>query len=205
VDGGLFAWLCGIVGALITGLYTFRAISITFFGEAKTKIDHQPGYLMTVSLSVLAFFSIALGFLQTPEGFLHIDAISRWFNGIFPVTQFQEVAFLSENSSLIIASLVSLVGIWGGLVFFKRSLPVNNVFTKGFGFDDLYEAVFVIPISLLSRILRRDYVDKVAKRGASAFLGTANILGRAHTGRLSDYAGIIVFSVVIMVAFLVYR
>ena len=36
-------WLAGITGALLTSLYTFRMIFLTFFGEVKTEPHHKAG------------------------------------------------------------------------------------------------------------------------------------------------------------------
>jgi NADH-quinone oxidoreductase subunit L len=205
VDGGIFAWAAGIVGALLTGLYTFRAIVITFHGEAKTPIDHKPGYLMAIPLTVLAVFSIGLGFLQTPELLGHVHVVSDWFSGLFQESLSHEGAFIPESASLAIASVVSLLGIFGGFYLYRRAKRVENVLTNGLGFDDLYGLVVVAPYTFLSRILRRDVFGEIAQSIARAVYDMAAFLGRVQTGRLSDYANLIAFSVVIIVAFLVFR
>ncbi len=49
--GSKWLWLAGIAGALITSLYTFRMIFLTFFGELKIEPKHKPGILMGIPLA----------------------------------------------------------------------------------------------------------------------------------------------------------
>ena len=39
-------WGAGIVGVLLTALYTFRLIFLVFFGETRTAVSHRPGFRM---------------------------------------------------------------------------------------------------------------------------------------------------------------
>ncbi len=63
-------WLAGITGALLTSLYTFRMIFITFFGETKTEPDHKPGYAYDRS----ANYSCCI----IPGGRIYRDATKIW-------------------------------------------------------------------------------------------------------------------------------
>ena len=66
--GSAWLWLAGLVGALMTGLYTFRMVFITFFGEAKEEhIAHRPGLSVKIPLVVLAVLSVIGGFVETPR------------------------------------------------------------------------------------------------------------------------------------------
>lgn len=205
IDGGVFAWMSGLLGAFVTGLYTFRAITLTFFGEAKTPVVHKPGPLMAIPLGVLALFSIVLGFLQTPEDLFHIHKIADWFAGSFPDVRLHSTLILPEWSTLLIASAVSMIGIAVGLLAYKKSRPVDSVFTRGLGFDDLYGLAVVVPYSFLSRLLRRDIFGEMALSFARTVYSMAAFLGRVQTGRLTDYASLITFSLVVILAFLVLR
>jgi NADH-quinone oxidoreductase subunit L len=45
VKGGVWLWVLGSVSALLTSIYTFRMVFLTFYGEQKTEISHYPVYL----------------------------------------------------------------------------------------------------------------------------------------------------------------
>src|SRR6516165_5242979 len=59
-------WIAGMVGALMTSLYTFRLIFRVFFGPLGTPVTKRPGYTMTIPLMVLALFSFGAGYLKEP-------------------------------------------------------------------------------------------------------------------------------------------
>ena len=56
-----------VFGALLTAFYMTRQVSYVFFGYNRGhKTAHESRAAMTVPLAILAFFSIALGFIGTP-------------------------------------------------------------------------------------------------------------------------------------------
>ena len=65
--GGRWLWAAGVVGALLTALYTFRMVFLTFFGEVRTPFHLKPGPRLMAPLVILAFLSIVGGFLDLPR------------------------------------------------------------------------------------------------------------------------------------------
>src|SRR5215472_235931 len=65
-------WIAGMIGALLTSVYTFRLIFRVFFGPIQTPVIKRPGYVMTVPLLILAFFALVGGAMKEPLiKFLH--------------------------------------------------------------------------------------------------------------------------------------
>src|SRR5262252_2181784 len=109
-------WIAGMVGALLTSLYTFRLIFRVFFGPLGTPVTKRPGYTMTIPLAVLALFSFGAGYLKEPLlGFLH---------SALPATIEAPTGALTEIHSEAIAAVVLLIGIYLAYLFHlqKRSL-----------------------------------------------------------------------------------
>ncbi|MDO7653633.1 MAG: NADH-quinone oxidoreductase subunit L, partial [Porticoccus sp.] len=50
---GPWLWAGGLLGALLTAIYSFRLVFVVFFGETKMEPDKQPGVRMAVPLSLL--------------------------------------------------------------------------------------------------------------------------------------------------------
>ena len=63
--GQPWLWAAGIVGVLLTALYTFRLIFLVFFGESRTPVTHRPGYRIAMPVIVLAALSLAGGWFRT--------------------------------------------------------------------------------------------------------------------------------------------
>lgn len=166
-SGSLVLWLAGIIGALLTALYSFRMIFITFYGEAKTEPVFKPGKLMTVPLIILAVLSLVGGFVELPASIGNIHLFSNLVDNTLPVV----VAKSGESQELLFqlfSALIALSGIYiAYLIYLKKpalSEPfshsrINKFFEKGWGFDKLYDILFVKPIVWFSVIDKNDFFD----------------------------------------------
>jgi NADH-quinone oxidoreductase subunit L len=166
-SGSFLLWLAGIVGAMLTALYSFRMIFITFYGEAKTQPSFLPGRLMTVPLVILSVFSLIGGFIELPASFGNLHLFSNLVDNTLPVI----VTKGEEHNELLfqmLSAIVALSGIYiAYIIYFKKpalSEPfshskLNKFFEKGWGFDKLYDTLFVRPTVWLSVIDKKDFFD----------------------------------------------
>lgn len=87
-----FHYLLGIITALLTAVYMFRSLFLTFFGKSNISPDaekhiHESPKNMTIPLILLAFCATFAGFLNIPEFFRFGDKITLWFHHyLSPVT-----------------------------------------------------------------------------------------------------------------------
>ena len=94
-NGSAGLWVVALAGVLLTSLYTFRMIFLVFFGEAQTRGDTRPGKAMLIPCFILAFFSIAGGYIRTPFA-RYLETVLPW-TGLArsPVTEmFPKIAAL---------------------------------------------------------------------------------------------------------------
>jgi NADH-quinone oxidoreductase subunit L len=165
--GNIILWLAGITGALLTALYSFRMIFITFYGEAKTQPTVIPGKLMTIPLIILAALSLFGGFVELPASIGNIHLFSNLVDNTLPTV----VIKAGENKEFLfqlLSAIIALAGIYiAYIIYFKKpslSEPyshsrINKFFEKGWGFDKLYDTLFVKPIVWLSDIDKDDFFD----------------------------------------------
>jgi len=186
-------WLAGMIGALLTALYTFRLVFRVFFGPLGTPVTKRPGYAMTVPLMLLAFCSVVGGYLKAPLlGFL---------NSALPPTVEAHTAGLTEVGSEAIAAMVFLIGLYFAYLFHlqKRSLadalvasPVGLALHQwwfaGWGFDWIYDKLVVQPFVWISQVNKSDFVDSfytgIARLSDLLYRG----LSSTETGRVRWYA-----------------
>jgi NADH-quinone oxidoreductase subunit L len=186
-------WIAGIIGALLTALYTFRMIFRVFFGPLGIPVTKRPGYRMTIPLLVLAFLSIVGGFLKQPLlGFLQ---------SALPSTIEAHAGALTEIGSEAVAGLIFLIGLYFAYLFHlqKRNLAealvANSIgsmlhqwWFADWGFDWIYDKVFVQPFVWASEINKGDFVDAfyagVAWLAQVFYRGLSN----TETGRVRWYA-----------------
>lgn len=170
-NGSPWLWAAGFAGAFLTSLYTFRMVFITFFGDAKTEPSHQAGKLITIPLIILAVFSLLAGFIEMPGsmGSLHLfsDLVNKMLPGVILTHE-----NISEVVFQLLAAVISLSGIYLAYLFwlkkpflsvsFEKS-RLSHFFYKGWGFDRVYDLLFVKPYVWLAEIDKNDFIDLFSK------------------------------------------
>jgi len=194
-NGSMILWLAGIIGALLTALYSFRMIFLTFYGEAKTQPSFLPGKLMTVPLIILAVLSLFGGFVELPASIGNIHLFSNLVDNTLPAI----VSKAGEGNELLFQALSALIALSGiyiaYLIYFKKpalSEPyshsrINKFFEKGWGFDKLYDTLFVKPIVWLSAIDKNDFFDLWNIGLARLALLFNRVLSRTQNGKMRWY------------------
>ncbi len=203
-------WLAGITGALLTSLYTFRLVFITFFGEAKTEPHHTAGKLMTIPLVVLAVLSLIGGFIEMPENMGPVHLFTRLFDGNLPVVNIHEGG--SEFIFQLLSAVISLAGIYFAyLLFYKksslavrfRSSGLSNFLLSGWKFDRIYDVFFVKPWVWLSEIDRNDFIDLIYKYIAGGTEYLNSVFSRTQNGRLRWYVLFLTVGIVILLTIMI--
>ncbi len=199
-NGNAMLWIIALVGAFITALYTTRLIIVVFWGEQKTHVSEYPGKLMTIPLIILAFLSIAAGFIEWPHNLIHLTAFSDFVQKVLPVTILKENV-PSEFIFQLVAVIFTLLAVYCGYQLYHRNksvietwkqsstvMGVRNFFFKGWGFDQLYDTVFVKPFLFITRINKADVFDKLYNGIAKANQALNRFLSVSQNGSLRWYA-----------------
>jgi NADH-quinone oxidoreductase subunit L len=209
-NGNPALWTAGIIGALLTSLYTFRLIFRVFFGPLGMPVTKRPGYAMTIPLVVLAFFSIVGGYLKQPLlGFLH---------SALPSTVEAHIGAMTEKWSETISGLTFFVGLYFAYLFHlqKRNLadalvenPIGRTLHRwwfaDWGFDAIYDKIFVQPFIWAARINKNDFVDAIY--AGIAWLAQLSYRGLSdtETGRVRWYAAGMAAGSVLFVAIVLFK
>jgi NADH-quinone oxidoreductase subunit L len=170
-NSNIWFFLAALGGAFITSIYTFRMIFVTFFGQEKTHIGHMPGMSMTLPLIILAALSTFAGFLELPHTFGHFTIFSDMLSPVLPAVSLREGVESSEWIIQTIAAVTALSGVYVAYYFYqKRSDLLSgfksairdtyNFWFSGWGFDTLYNTLFVRPFVYIATINKNDVVDR---------------------------------------------
>lgn len=155
---GPILWLGGLLGALLTGIYSFRLVFIVFFGPAHTEPDRQPGWRMAVPLMLLCVLSLLGGWIALPLA------------GAVPTSDPHSVNHTVEYISIGIPLLGLTLAY---LLFLGRQLSlaslsesavgksVQSFWRRGWLIDECYEVLLVTPYKTLARWWRAEPVDLV--------------------------------------------
>lgn len=207
--GSPWLWAAGIAGALLTSLYAFRMVFLVFFGEARGQAARLPGSNIQIPLVVLAAFSLAAGILQ--------PGIMSWLQPDLPPVQISAGRTGSDLALTMIAGAVSLAGILlAYLIFLRRpelagrivqtppGAALHRLWFAGWGFDWLYDQLFVQPYEWLARTNRDDFVDLVYRGLARMSEAFHYSLSWTENGLLRSYALAITIGAVILLAMVIF-
>ena len=212
-SGSILLWLAGIIGAFLTALYSFRMIFITFFGETKTQPSFMPGKLMTVPLIILAVLSLVGGFVELPGSFGNIHLFSGMVENTLPGV----VAKHREQLELLFQFLSAITALGGTylayLIYYKTPAlaesfnhsRLNKFFEKGWGFDRLYDTVFVIPAVWLSEIDKKDIFDRLNIGIARLTLMANRGLSITQNGKLRWYLMSFAIGIALILTYIHYK
>jgi NADH-quinone oxidoreductase subunit L len=214
--GGTGLWLVGLAGALITSLYTFRMVFLTFFGDQKTKVSQKPGKRMMVPLVILALLSVVGGYVEVPHTRGDVRLFSDFMSSALPET-LNTAGLGAELTSQVIASLVSLTGIYlafllflryreqaDRIVFGRTSESIRKFWLAGWDFDALYDRLFVRPFIRIAEINKSDFIDAGYTGIANVNRALHSVLSSTQTGSIRWYAlgiaaGAVVFLLIIVI------
>lgn len=211
--GGAWLWAGGVVAAFITALYSFRLIFRVFFGEVKTEPHRRCAPAMTVPLVILAGLSLVGGFLEIPRTLGHVTLFSRFMGTALPPSPAAHPEIGTEAIVQSVIAAAALLGILLAYVLFYRhpdlatvwsrspaGAAVSRLWFEGWGFDRLYDALFVRPFLSLAYANKNDIVDAIYAGIAWLSRVAYRLLHETQTGRVRWYAAVVAAGSVVIMA-----
>jgi NADH-quinone oxidoreductase subunit L len=220
VDGSVWLYVGSLIGAFVTALYAFRLVWLVFFGERRTEVTRRPRWRQLVPLWVLAVLAIVGGFVWMPVWLGGFNPLQEFLDTALPHVEWSEsLGHFAESAGAAFITIAVVMGgigisylLWmpwrQGTQAFAASpavRPLAAFWLGGWGFDWLYERVFVRPVKWFAHWARHDLVDYVV--GGIAWLNVAGwrTLSSGQTGRLRAYVAVAGFGVVLVLAVVVLR
>ncbi|OON37112.1 NADH-quinone oxidoreductase subunit L [Izhakiella australiensis] len=200
-NGHINLMTAGLVGAFLTSIYTFRMIFIVFHGKEQIHAHAGKGITHHLPLIVLLVLSTFVGALITPP-----------LAGVLPENHFGEAGKTTleiASGSVAIIGILIAAALWLG----KRTLVTRIAqsapgrffaawWFAAWGFDWLYDLVFVKPYKAVARLLARDPLDALMNIPA-LFTRIANKgLVLSENGQLRWYAASMSIGAVVVLALL---
>jgi len=194
-NGNAWFWIAGMTGAVLTSLYTFRLISLAFYGPQQAHVKAESGLAIRISLIVLCVLSVVGGYVNTPPNFGGVPALSNFLGSALPPLEEVHANPITEIITALSASTAFATGL--GLAYLLYGPQRARVPAKGFlprlwlagwGFDWLYDRLFVRPFQWLIRKSKTDVVDIPIRGLGQLTVFSYQILRRTQTGHVRWYA-----------------
>ncbi len=199
---GFWLWLGGVVGAFFTGIYTFRLFFLVFFGASRGHDDATEvrGLAMLVPLFILMGLSLFGGWIPVP-----LDAVFSHGTG----HEEHHVSALLHGI-MIAAPLVGIAISYfcfasgpkraEGLVALPGARALRRFWHSGWGFDWLYDALFVRPFVWLARVNAKDLIDSCYAALVAATRAGHAWFAHSQTGNLGWYAFSMALGLIVVLA-----
>jgi NADH-quinone oxidoreductase subunit L len=197
---GPWLWAGGLLGALLTAIYSFRLVFIVFFGAAQTEPDRQPGWKMALPLSLLCVLSLVGGWFTLPLDAVFQHATAGGHGAV-------------NHSIEIISIATPLLGLGiAYLLYLGRQLSISSLaessagkalrhfWQQGWQIDALYFSLLVNPFSRIAQRWRKEPIDLLY----NALVWFSRLLHRGlaalQTGQLRWYATTMVIGLVLLLS-----
>jgi len=213
----------GLLGALLTGAYTFRLYYLVFHGPPSDLVlEHSGGHgaddvadheahghaegplSMLIPVGVLTVLAAIGGLLVIPgvwEPFLN------WIDSAVEPLVTPTVA--QEYATSVVAVTIAAVGIWLARRAFREARElvadgaVRTTLEHKLYFDEAYDALFSRPAQLVANRLRDDVEEPIVQGSLGEIgAGVSEVAGgtaRLQSGLLRSYALVIAASVAVLV------
>ncbi len=192
LSGHTNIWLAGVFGAFLTAVYSFRLIFVTFFGNERFDAKGHPPHGAHsldhhIPLVVLMVLAVVGGYVHLPLA------------NVLPAVQ-KDPAMVDSVFIMYLPALVSLLGIVVAWFFFlhRPSIAagwsregvthyIGKFWKSAFGFDWLYDHLFVKPTMWLANINKNDVADWFINLIPMSLRGANAALSATQTGNLRWY------------------
>ena len=222
IPGSSYAYFCVLVGAMVTALYTFRSLFMTFHG--KPRMDehtlshvHESPWVVWLPLVLLAIPSVVLGYILYMPILFNQPSLLSSSNFVLPehnvlselareVSSPLETAFHALNSLTFLLTALGAIIAWVCYIAIP-SIPshlastfsvIYNILINKYGFDRFNDFFFVNGSKLLGcgfyKIGDQRLIDGFFVNGSGRLIRWFSSKGREiQSGYLYHYATIMVF------------
>jgi NADH-quinone oxidoreductase subunit L len=233
LPGSGYAYYCLLIGAFVTGLYTFRAFFMTFHGKPRFDADtlehlKESPWVVWLPLVFLAIPSVMAGFVWSSGFIFSHDFLLN--HGVVVLPQYNTVAMvahelLSPKNMLLTAykhsifwiTVAGIVVAWIGYILIPRlpevasrlGAPFYKILVWKYGFDEFNRIVFVNGTRRLSdklyEIVDMKLIDGLMINGSGRMIAWfSTIARRFQTGYVYHYIFVMFIGLVALVWWLLF-
>src|SRR3989344_1331778 len=232
LPGSGFAYFAVLSGVFVTAFYTFRMLFLTFYGKPRMDehtlkhVEESP-WVVTIPLIMLAFFSLAAGFLFIEPlvfgGFFAesikvlpahdvVKEVGEQYNGLGPFIAhgLQSAPFLLAVGEIVTAWIMyARLPHLPGRVREKASAIYTLLLRKYF-VDEFNEFVFAGGARAIGRLFWKigdvKLIDGLAVNGTARVIGwVSTVIRHIQSGYVYHYAFAMILGLFLLITFFLHR
>jgi NADH-quinone oxidoreductase subunit L len=230
-NGSPVAWILLLIAAVFTSFYMFRLYFLTFMGKERFSVSkvhpHESPKTMTTALIVLAIASAIGGFIGVPYvlgAFIsdHPNILENTLKYVFQdansilgygAHEIHLIEYILMLITVIAASYAIYLAYkkyanYSGSKTNKQSVVYKLLWNKYY-LDEIYYALIIDPLFRFSekfiyRVVDKKIIDGIMHGFSKITVELGNGLKRTQTGIIQNYAMVMLVSIIIIVAYLIY-
>ncbi|HRA68198.1 MAG TPA: proton-conducting transporter membrane subunit, partial [Caldilinea sp.] len=194
-------YLMGAVAALLTAIYSFRAVFVTFHGQPRDQHiynhAHESPSVMTIPLWILAVLSVVAGVINLP----FVLTLDHWLEPV--IGEHEQIPLVLELLGITISIVIAVFGVLIARARYLTHEPWVARLEQPFAFlkptlehkwyvDDLYTFFIVSPLKGISGWFARVFDPKVIDGAVNGVGGVINEAGevvrKVQNGAIPTYA-----------------
>ncbi len=216
-DGAFAIYAVGVVTALLTSIYSFRAVFLTFNGQPRDQHvydhAHENKMIMLAPMWILAFFSITIGWFNTPFA-LSLEAFLEPATG-----EHEKIALFLE---LIVVTSSTIISLFGFVYAYARYIRkerwpltlagwfawLSPALENKWYIDRVYDALIIRPIKAVSAWFAGFFdpkvVDGAVNGVGTVMLDAGEVVRKLQNGAIPTYALSIFLGVVAVLLYFLF-
>jgi len=211
-QGSTALWVAGLVGVLLTSLYIYRLIFLTFYGEKQMEVAHRPRWRIKIPIVALSLLSLVGGLVNIPQALGNVPAFTNLLHSALPAIVERQSSTITEGASEGIAAIAFALGLALAYLFFLRKRLasgmagahvgqlIHRFLLADWGMDWLYDYLFVRPVIWFAHVDRNDFMDAFYTGVALLNEFSWRALRKTENGRVRWYAAWITAGTVVFLA-----
>lgn len=213
-------WIVGVLGALMTAFYMFRALGMTFFGKFRGTEEqrhhvHESPAAMTIPLIVLAILAVAGGWIGIPALYGGHHELGAFLAPVFAGSQALVAQHeLSHHTEWLLIGITTILVIiftvwaWARSAKYrdpgKEETGLAKVLQNKWYIDELYAAVIGKPLHAISGWLHADFerlgIDGIVNGVGKTVQWGSRQIRLMQTGRVGFYLfGMVIGMLILLV------
>ena len=232
LPGSGFAYFAVLSGVFVTAFYTFRMLFLTFYGKPRMDehtlkhVEESP-WVVTIPLIMLAFFSLAAGFLFIEPlvfgGFFAesikvlpahdvVKEVGEQYNGLGPFIAhgLQSAPFLLAVGGIVTAWImyVRLPHLPGRVR--EKASAIYTLLLRKYFVDEFNEFVFAGGARAIGRLFWKigdvKLIDGLAVNGTARVIGwVSTVIRHIQSGYVYHYAFAMILGLFLLITFFLHR
>jgi len=217
LDQNIPVYIIAALTALLTAVYSFRALFVTFHGAPRDphlyKHAHESPRIMTIPLWILAILTVFAGGFNLP----FLLPLEHWLESSF--SHQEKISVTVEIFGIMVSIVLSFFGLLIAWAYYVRKEAWPATLTKPFLFlrplfehkwyiDQIYERVIVAPLKAISswfaRVFDPKVIDGAVNTVGAVCMDAGEAVRKLQNGAVPTYAFSIFLGVVAVLLYFLF-